>query len=123
MHEEIQNLAFIVDGARQLIAPPLDDDHNLVEMSVVTRLRSIATQIMGDRSTKLQKPAPGSFMGNIQTTLWQQILNIAIAQNEASIEPYGKADNFGWEAIALEGNVLHAGMLLRSNIKTPVQLT
>ena len=80
-------------------------------------------QITGDRPTKLQKPAPDSFIGNIQTTLCERILNIPMAQSEARIEPYGMADNLRREARALEGNVLHAGMPLRSNIQTPVPLT
>ena len=73
----------------------------------ITRRRSIANQTMGDWPAKLQKPAPGGFIGNIQTALRERILNIPVALCEESVEPYCMADNFRWEGKAL---CSHIGM-------------
>ncbi len=35
MDEEVQNLAFIVDGAPEPIALPPDDDHHFIEVPMV----------------------------------------------------------------------------------------
>jgi hypothetical protein len=69
------------------------------------------TQVSSDWRTKLQKPTSNGLVGNIQAPLRKQILYVSIAQSEASIESYGVADKFRWEAMMFEGDGSHPDML------------
>ena len=79
-------------------------------------------KIPGNRLAKLKKPAPDSFIGNIETALREKIFDIAITQSEPAVEPYGVADDFRWKAMALEGEVVHPKMLRPGHRKAPGQL-
>jgi hypothetical protein len=42
-------------------------------------------QAPGDERAELQNPAPDRFVGDVDTALCKQILNISIAQREAQV--------------------------------------
>jgi len=48
----------------------------------------------------LQYPSSHRLVGHIQTTLSEQILDVAIAEREADIEPNGMLDNCRRELVA-----------------------
>src|SRR5262249_55733973 len=53
-----------------------------------------------DRGTELQHPAPHRFVGDVEPSRGQQLLDIAVAQGEAEIEPDRVLDNLSWEPVA-----------------------
>ncbi len=91
--EEVQNLAFIVHGAPEPIALPLDDDHHLIEVPVIARLGTGAAQVSGEadpnfrnqrrmlRSTTLRA------VGDVQASFGEHLLHIAETQGESGIQP------------------------------------
>ena len=88
-----------------------------VQVPMVTRCRSFASQIPCNPRPKLQKPAANSFIGNIQTPLGEQILDIPITQGETSIKPNSVANDFRREAVALIRNVFHSQTLIEKILK------
>jgi hypothetical protein len=80
LEEDVQNLAFIVDGAPEPIALLLDDDHHLVEVPVIAGPRAGPAQIGGDDSAKPQEPAAEGLLGDVQAALGEHLLDIAEAQ-------------------------------------------
>jgi len=70
---------------------------------------------------KLQKPGPSGLIGYIQTALCEQVLNLPIAQSEASIKSDGMEDNILRGTVVLEGIVVHPRMVLQGRIQKPVQ--
>ncbi len=57
MNEEVQNLAFVVDGAPEPGALPPGDDHRLMEVPMIAGPGAGAAQIGGDGRSGLQEPA------------------------------------------------------------------
>jgi hypothetical protein len=64
-----------------------------------------------DRGTELQHPAPHRFVGDVESALGQQFLNIAVAQGEAEIEPDRVLDDLGREPMAAVAEQGHADIL------------
>src|SRR6266404_9460545 len=81
--------------------------HHLVEMPSVARPRPAPPQLAGDQRTKLQHPAPHRFVGNVQPTLGQKILNVPVAQREAQVEPDRVLDDRRREAMTAIGKLSH----------------
>ena len=75
-------------------------------------------------SSEFKHPPPDRFIRYFQSVLSQQILDIAKAQREAAIEPYGILDDLGWEAMAAIRNGFHRSKPARprSNNK-PIYVT
>jgi len=71
--------------------------HHLVEMPLVARRRPALPQLAGDQRTKFQHPAPHRFVGDVESALGQQFLDIAVAQGEAEIEPDRVLNDLGWK--------------------------
>ena len=69
MHEEIQNLARIVDGSPRPMTSPSNNNDPFIETPMVAGRWSCAAQISSGRCAKLQKPASNGLAGNIQAPL------------------------------------------------------
>jgi hypothetical protein len=64
LEEDVQNLAFIVDGAPQPMTLPLDDDHHLIEGPVIIGPRAGPPQIGGNDSAELREPSAEGLLGD-----------------------------------------------------------
>ena len=83
LNEHVENLALMIDGAPQVHAFAGDPDHHLVEVPSIARSWPTAPQLSCDPGPEFQNTAPRGFIGNLQPSLGQEILYIAIAQGEA----------------------------------------
>ena len=54
----------------------------------------------GAGKAKFCRPAADGFIGDIDATLGQQILDIPKAQRKSEIQPDGILDDLGWKAVA-----------------------
>jgi hypothetical protein len=54
----------------------------------------------GEQWPEFQNPSPHRFIGDIQTALREQILDVAIAERETDIEPNGVPDDRRRELMA-----------------------
>ena len=59
-----------------------------------------AAKFSGKHRPELQDPSPHGFVRDIQTTLGEQIFDIAVAEGETHIEPNGVPDNHRWKLVA-----------------------
>ena len=107
MHEEIQNLAFIVDGTPQPMTLPSNTNDHFIEVPIVAGRWSHMAQVSSNRRAKFEEPAPYALLGNIQAPLRKRILHISITQSEPGIEPNGVANDVSWKAVAFKANVVH----------------
>ena len=100
--EEAQFLTLVVDGAPQPVLLAVDAHYYLVKMPVVAGAGTQAPQFGGDGRTEFQEPAPCHFVGHVDTTLRQDLLDVAVRQREPGVEPNRATDDSGREAVALE---------------------
>ena len=87
----------------------------IVTLIVLARKGPHGAQVLGNRRTKLEEPAPYPLVGNIQTPLRKKILHIPIAQSEPGIEPNGASNDFRWKAVTFEGDGVHPKRLHRNH--------
>src|SRR5207253_2537360 len=87
LHQYIEDLALVIDGAPQVHSLPGDPDDHLVKLPSIARARAAAPQLARDQRAELQDPAPHRLIGYRQAAPTQELLNIAVAQREAQIKP------------------------------------
>ena len=87
----------------------------------VARAAAALPQFARDHGAELQNPAPHRFVRNIEPTLRQEILHIAVAQCEAEIEPNRVLDDRRRKAMTAIGERDHPTILARGLIR-PVAL-
>jgi hypothetical protein len=100
LNQHVKHLSFMIDGTPEIHPLAADPHHHLVQMPAVARPRATPTQPSPDRGTEFQHPAPHSFVGDVETSLGQQFLDVAVAQGKAQIEPDRVLDDLGGEAMA-----------------------
>ena len=57
-------------------------------------------KLSGEQRPEFQNPSSHRFVGDIQTALGEQILDVAIAEREANIKPIGVPDDCRRELVA-----------------------
>ena len=83
LNEDIQDLAFAVHGTPDVQLFAVDGDEHFVEMPPTVRPRPSSSQLARNDSAELQSPAADRFVGHIDATLGEHILDVAVAQSEA----------------------------------------
>jgi hypothetical protein len=100
LHEQVENLAFVVNRAPQPELPARYRYGHLIEMPTRCWPRASTVRFSGERRPKFQNPSPHRFLGDIQIALRKQIFDVAIAQRETEIEPNGVPDDHGRKLMA-----------------------
>jgi hypothetical protein len=72
----------------------LDVEKDFVEMPLVTRPRTAATQLICVLLAKLTAPLANGLVSHAHTVLKQQFFDIAIAQAKPKVQPHRVADDF-----------------------------
>ena len=93
LHEQVENLAFVVDRAPEPELPARNRYGHLVEMPSRRWPRASTAKFSGEQRPELQNPSPHRFVGDIQTALREQIFDVAIAERETHIQPNGVPDD------------------------------
>jgi len=75
----LEDLAFVVDGTPQIHVLARDPDDHFVEMPAVARSRTAPPQIPSDRRSEFEHPIANALVGDVEPTLDEQLLDIAIA--------------------------------------------
>src|SRR5262245_30398799 len=79
----------------------LDRQKHFIEVPLVTRLRTAATELVSILLTKLAAPLANGLIGHDHSTLKQELFDITKAQAEAEVQPHGVADDLGRKAVIL----------------------
>src|SRR5271166_6594905 len=93
LHQEIENLAFIVDRAPEPEPPARNRHGHLVEMPPRRWPWASVAKFAGEQRPEFQDPSPHRFVGDIQSTLSEQIFDVAITEGETNIEPNRMSDD------------------------------
>src|SRR5271167_2847394 len=93
LHQQIENLAFVVNRAPKPEPPARNRHGHLVEMPPRRWARASAAKFSAEQWPELRYPSPHRLVGDIQPTLREQIFDVAIAERETEIEPNGVPDD------------------------------
>src|SRR3954464_8826103 len=111
LHQHLENLALVIDGAPQVHSLSGDANYHLVEVPPVAWAWAGASKSTGERRPELQNPAPHRLIGNLQAPLGQKLLDVAVAQGETEIKPDRMLDDRRREAVAAVRQLVHPGIL------------
>ena len=81
----------------------LDADEDFIHVPLVARSGSPASQPVGKTRRELLAPASHRLVGDGDTALSQDQLDIAQAEAEYVVQPDRVADDLGWEPMAVVG--------------------
>jgi hypothetical protein len=59
----------------------------------VARPKTALPELSRNHRSELQHPAPDSFVGDVEPTLREQILHVALAQRKVQVEPHSVLDD------------------------------
>jgi hypothetical protein len=79
----------------------IDGEEHLIRVPRIAWPGVPPTQLMGIRLPELQTPHPDSFVGHDDPSGEQPLLDIAVAETEAEVQPDAMADDLGREAVVL----------------------
>ena len=85
LHEQVENLAFVVNRAPQSELPARNHHGHLIEMPPRRWPRASTAKFSGEQRPELQDLSPYRFVGDFQPTLREQIFDVAIAKRETHI--------------------------------------
>jgi hypothetical protein len=74
LHQHIEHLALVIDGAPQVHRLSGDPHHHLVEMPAIARTWAALPQLARDKRTEFQHPAPHRFIRDVEAALRQELL-------------------------------------------------
>src|SRR5215471_9518493 len=101
LHQNIQHVVVLIDGAPQVMALPVDGQKHFVQVPLVTWPGSSVLQLIGVCLSKLEAPLADGLVGHIDAAFEQQLLHVAVAQREAIVKPDPMADDLTWKAVVL----------------------
>jgi hypothetical protein len=93
LHEQVENLAFVVNCAPEPELLARNSYGHLIEMPTQCWPRASTAKFSGEQWAELQNPSPHRFLGDIQTTFRKQIFDVPIAERETHRQPNGVPDD------------------------------
>ena len=103
LNDEVENFAFVIDGAPQIHPSATDPADHFVKMPAWRRRRPAPLQPSSDQRSELDRPAADGLVADIHAPCREKLFNVAKAQAEAKVKPDGMADHVGRVAVAFEG--------------------
>jgi hypothetical protein len=100
LDEDIENEAFLIDGAPEPVLLAGDGDDDLIEVPLVAAARGSPTDAVGKFPSEFQAPLPDRLVCDRDAASCQHRFDHAQAQREPEIEPDRVADELGGMAIA-----------------------
>ena len=99
LEQDVDHIAVLVDGAPE-VAPLTPDGHEeFVQVPRAAQTTLSPLEPTGIRGTELLAPLSDGLVGNNNSPLCQEILDISEAQTEAVVEPDGVADDLRRESL------------------------
>src|SRR5688572_19975993 len=101
LHENVQDMAILIDRPPQIMTLTLDCQKDLIEMPLIPGLRPAVAQLIGILLAKLTAPLADRFIGHDDTTSEQELFHVAVAETKAEVQPDAMADDFNGKTMML----------------------
>jgi hypothetical protein len=98
-HQDVKNIAVLIDRAPEIHLLSLDLDETLIDMPNVTQSTLPFLEPSSVLRHELQTPETDGFVRNNDASLCKHVFDIPKAESETVIEPHSVADNFRWKAM------------------------
>jgi hypothetical protein len=103
LDQHLEDLAFGIDGAPEVHLPTANPNEHFIQVPPTVRFKTPRPQPACNCWSEGEHPSPDSLVGYCDSTLGQELLNIAVARGEAQVEPDRALNNVAREAVAKVG--------------------
>jgi hypothetical protein len=101
LNQDIDHVSILIHGPPQIMSLSLDGHEELVQVPDVAQLSFSAPEVAGVVWTELLTPLSDGLIGDHDSSLCQEFLDVTEAQGESVIQPYSVADDFRREAVSV----------------------
>lgn len=115
LNQNIQDLAFTINGAPQEHFLTPDRYEHFVQMPVATGPWPAAPNLSGIGGSELQNTAPNALVRNSKATFGEKVLDMTEAQCESAIQPDRVLDDICQKFVAFVRNLVHPPRLSRQD--------
>jgi hypothetical protein len=118
LHENINDIAVLIDGSPQILLLSLNRDKHFVEMPGVTQAALSFFQFASISRTKLLTPLTNGFIGDGDAAFCEELFDFTETEAEPMVQPDRVADNFRRKTILLIGEsfVFHTSQSAKGNL-------
>jgi hypothetical protein len=115
LDEDVEHNAVLVDGTPKIALHALDTDEDLVHSPFSAWPWPATSQTLGKARGEFLAAASHRLVGDDDTAFCQDQLDIALAEAEHVVQPYGVTDDLGGEPLAVMG----VGWRLHASVSSP----
>jgi hypothetical protein len=95
----IQDVAVLIHGTPQIVTVSVHGEKDLIEVPLVARLGTPASELIGIRLTELSAPFADGLIRDEDPTCEQELFHIPVAEAEAEVQPDTVADDLSRETV------------------------
>ena len=99
LYQDVEHHAILIYGPPQIMPFLVDREEHFIQMPLITRPGTPATQLVGVLLAKLATPPADGFVGDDDTADEQELFHVTMAQRKAEIQPDGMADDLTGESM------------------------
>ena len=116
LNQDVEDVAVRVHRAPHVLLATIEDDEHLIEIPRVAETSAPPPEPSCIRGPERPRPPSDRLIGDRDTPLGQEVLNISQTETEAKVEPDRVSDDLGWKSITViaRGGTDHATTLLRA---------
>jgi len=100
LNQNIEHITVLINGTPEVLSSTLDRDEDFVEMPRVAQATLAPLEGPGAVGIELESPQTNGFVGNCDSALLEEVLDVPKAHAEAVVEPDGVADDLAWKSIS-----------------------
>jgi len=100
LNQDIKHITILINGTPEILSSTLDRDEDFVEMPRVAQATLAPLEGPGAVGIELESPQTNGFVGNCDSALLEEVLDVPKAHAEAVVEPDGVADDLAWKSIS-----------------------
>ncbi len=126
LNQHVENGSLVIDGPPEVHALAPDFHDNLIQMPAARRASVLTPEVGGELGTERVGPLADRLVSDVDAAMGEQLLNAAVAEGEAVVQPDRVADDVRRKPVALVGNGVHFRRLpaIQAVVKTlAVRLT
>ena len=101
LNQDVQHGSVLVDGTPQPVPTLVDRERHFVQVPLVAVARMAPTKLACQQWAELAAPESDGLVTDLDPALGEQLLDIAVAEGEAVVQPDGVCDDLGREGGSL----------------------
>ena len=101
LHQDVEHVTVLVDGAPQVLLATIDRHEELVEVPRIAQRTAALPESSRVGAAEGAAPLPNRLLGDRDAALGEEVFHSTKTQVEAKVDPNGVGDDFGRESISV----------------------